>query len=132
MFWGAMDQRNPKSISSLKTFLGDQIEDGAELSLELLTKLDLTRTPIEERNPKSEDDDFASIASYSTEPDILSYYAEKALEIVKDVIELKTVEKCSDILACKARSILAIAGLDDVILSRNCSSEQKIQNNICS
>ena len=125
MFWGAMDQRNPKSISSLKTFLGDRIEDGSELSLELLTKLDLTRSPKEERNPKSEDD-------LSGPQDILSDYAEKALEIVKNVIDLRNVEKCSDIIACKARSILAVAGLDDVILSRNCSSEQKIENNICS
>ena len=127
MFWGAMDQRNPKSISSLKTFLGDLIEDESELSLELLTKFDLSRASKEQRKPKSD-----KASDSSAEPDILSDYAEKALEIVEDFIDLRKLEKCSDIIACKTRSILVGASLGDFLLSRNCSSFNKMENNICS
>ena len=64
-----MDPANPKSILSLKSFLGDEIQDESELSLELLTKLEQERTARVERNQKTEGSGFVSDSSSG--PDIL-------------------------------------------------------------
>ena len=131
VFWGAMDPRNPKYISSLKTFLGDQIEDDSEMSLELLTRLDQKRTMNKTRNPKSEDQDEAT-SSYLG-PDILSDYSERAVELVSNVIDLRDLEKCSQVLACRLQTLLTAAGLQGLISSRSCSSSdtEQQENNIC-
>ena len=130
VFWGAMDPRNPKSISSLKTFLGDQIVDGEEISLELLTKLDEKLTEAKEikTNPKSEEHN--KDLSLSTGLDILSDYSEKSMELVKNIIGMKNVDKCRQILACKMKTILAMANLENLLLSSNCT-ERLLENNIC-
>ena len=87
MFWGAMDPRNPKSILSLKSFIGDQLEDGVEISLELLTKLDqkLTEAEALKQNQKSEEQNH--VPNPSTGQDILSDYSEKAVDLVKNIID---------------------------------------------
>ena len=60
---------SPKPILSLKSFLGDEIQDESELSLELLTKLEQERTARDERNQKSKGSGFVSDSSSG--PDIL-------------------------------------------------------------
>ena len=128
VFWGAMDPRNPKSILSLKTFLGDQIEDGVEISLELLTKLDQKLTEAEEKNKKSEEQ--KKVSNPSVGGDILSDYSEKAVDLVKNIIDMRKLEKCSEVLACKVKTILGVATLENIISSRNCT-ERQLENNIC-
>ena len=125
-----MDPRNPKSILSLKTFLGDQIEDGVEISLELLTKLDqkLTEAEAIKKNQKSEEQ--KKVSNPSAGPDILSDYSEKAVELVKNIIDMKNLERCSEVLACKVKTILAVASPENLLLSRNCT-ERQLENNIC-
>ena len=130
MFWGAMDPRNPKSILSLKSFIGDQLEDGVEISLELLTKLDqkLTEAEALKQNQKSEEQN--NVLNPSAGQDILSDYSEKAVDLVKNIIDMKRLKECSEVLACKVKRVLAMATLENLLLSRNCT-EPQLENNIC-
>ena len=124
VLWGVLDPRNPKSISSLKTFLGDQIADGAEISLELLTKLDQKLTKAEAITKQNK------VSNLSAGLDILSDYSEKSVELVKNIVDMKKIEKCSEILACKVKTILAVGPLENLLLSSNCT-ERPLENNIC-
>ena len=130
VFWGAMDPRNPKSITSLKTFLGDQIPDGTEINLELLTKLDqkLTESEAIKKHLKSEEQN--KVSNLRAGLDILSDYSERSVELVKNIIDMKKLEKCSEVLACKVKTILGVAPLENLLLSSNCT-ERQLENNIC-
>ena len=62
--------------------------------------------------------------------DILSDYSEKSMELVKNIIGMKNDDKCRQILACKMKTILAMANLENLLLSSNCT-ERLLENNIC-
>ena len=52
VFWGAMDPRNPRSITSLKTYLMDTIRDDDEVDLDLMMTLDNQRLARGDREGK--------------------------------------------------------------------------------
>ena len=115
VFWGAMDPRNPRSITSLKTYLMDTIRDDDEVDLDLMMTLDNQRLARGDREGKETNVSHRAEVNTNVQTkapddkhnDYISEIAGNILDTLEDLVGAGTaLETCSESLACRAKTFL--------------------------
>jgi len=147
VFWGAMDPRNPRSITSLKTYLSNTISVDDEVDLDFMNRLDNKRLARKNREGKktenrkqsettfddvvktSEDQtkvtDFVEISS-----DYLSELAVKIRDTMENLIGSGFILECSESIACKAKAFLPKLPSSSLLPDSNRCEQVKKSNNL--